>query len=135
MHHHFNGIKTAALLGTLFAVLLGLGALIGAGTGNSAFLWIFASIGIAATAYGYWNSDKIAVRAMRARPATEVEQPQMYRIVRELSSRADQPMPRLFVSATMGPNAFATGRDPQNAAVCCTEGVLHLLNEREQVGS
>lgn len=134
MHHHFNGIKTAALLGILFAVLLGLGSLIGAGTGNSAFLWIFAIIGVGATAYGYWNSDKIAIRAMRARPVSEAEQPQMYRIVRELSVRANQPMPRLFVSPTMGPNAFATGRNPQNAAVCCTEGILHLLNERELRG-
>jgi len=134
VHNHNNGLKTAALLGGMFAILLAIGALIASGTGNSSFIWIFALIGVATTAYGYWNSDKIAIRSMQAYPVTEAEQPGMYRIVRELSMRAQQPMPRLYVSPTMAPNAFATGRDPQNAAVCCTEGILHLLDERELRG-
>ena len=129
-HRHYNGLKTAALFGVLWAVLLGIGWLVGGGQ----YLWIFTLAGLLMTAYSYWNSDKIAIRAMRARPVSELEQPAMYRIVRELSTAARQPMPRLYVSPTMAPNAFATGRDPQNAAVCCTEGILQLLDERELRG-
>ncbi|KGM11551.1 protease HtpX [Cellulomonas bogoriensis 69B4 = DSM 16987] len=127
---HLNGLKTAALFGVMWMVLLGLGSLIDGGS----FIWVFAAIGVVGTAYGYWNSDKIAIKAMRARPVSEIEQPAMYRIVRELSTQARQPMPRLYVSPTQAPNAFATGRNPRNAAVCCTEGILHLLDERELRG-
>jgi heat shock protein HtpX len=127
---HFNGLKTAALLGGIFGVLLLLGSVIGGGR----FLWAFALFGLMSTAYGYWNSDKIAIRAMRARPVSEAEQPAMYRIVRQLSTAARQPMPRLYISPTMAPNAFATGRNPANAAVCCTEGILAMLDERELRG-
>jgi heat shock protein HtpX len=129
-HRHFNGLKTAALFGGIWALLLLLGSLIGRGQ----FIWIFALIGLATTGYGYWNSDKLAIRAMRARPVSEAEQPAMYRIVRDLSTAARQPMPRLYVSPTEAPNAFATGRNPRNAAVCCTEGILALLDERELRG-
>ncbi|MFL4473210.1 zinc metalloprotease HtpX [Paeniglutamicibacter sp. MACA_103] len=134
MHNHNNGLKTAGLLGGMFALLLALGALLASGTGSSSFIWIFALIGVATTAYGYWNSDKLAIRSMQAYPVTEAEQPAMHRIVRELSIAAQQPMPRLYVSPTNAPNAFATGRNPENAAVCCTEGILQLLNERELRG-
>jgi heat shock protein HtpX len=129
-HRHFNGVKTALLFGVIWALLLGVGAVIGGGK----FIWVFALIGLATTAYGYWNSAKLALRAMRARPVSEAEQPAMYRIVRELSTAARQPMPTLWVSPTNAPNAFATGRNPRNAAVCCTEGVLQMLDERELRG-
>ncbi|MGW6129480.1 zinc metalloprotease HtpX [Cellulomonas sp. NPDC055163] len=129
-HQHHNGLKTAALFGALWAVLLGMGALIG----NGRLIWVFALVGVLTTAYSYWNSDKIAIRAMHARPVSELEQPAMYRIVRELSTAARQPMPRLYVSPTAAPNAFATGRNPRNAAVCCTDGILALLDERELRG-
>jgi heat shock protein HtpX len=131
MHKHYNGLKTVALFGVLWAVLLGLGGLIGLNTRSSAPIWIMALIGVATTAYGYWNSDKIAIRSMQAYPVAETQAPQLYQIVRELSVRANQPMPRIYVSPTMNPNAFATGRNPRNAAVCVTEGILQLLDARE----
>lgn len=134
MRRHYNGLKTAALFGVLWAVLLGLGALIASSTRSSAPIWLMALIGVGTTAYGYWNSDKIAIRAMQAYPVTEAQAPELYQIVRELSARAQQPMPRIYLSPTMAPNAFATGRNPQNAAVCCTEGILRLLNVRELRG-
>jgi heat shock protein HtpX len=134
VHKHHNGLKTAALFGVLWAVLLALGALIGSSMRSSAPIWIMALIGVGTTAYGYWNSDKIAIRSMQAYPVTEAEAPQLYQIVRELSVRANQPMPRIYISPTMAPNAFATGRNPKNAAVCCTEGILRLLDARELRG-
>ncbi|MDR6863826.1 zinc metalloprotease HtpX [Pedococcus sp. NPDC057267] len=134
MHNHFNGLKTAALFGAIFALLLAIGGIISASTRSMSFLWIFALIGVGTTIYGYWNSDKLAIRAMHAYPVSEAQAPAMYRIVRELSTSAGQPMPRLFVSPTQAPNAFATGRNPENAAVCCTEGILGMLDERELRG-
>ena len=130
MHKHYNGLKTAALFGIIWALLLGMGAVIGSGR----YIWLFAIFGVVTTFIGYWNSDKIAIKAMRARPVTPQEAPEMYRIVTELSQKANQPMPRLYISPTAAPNAFATGRNPKNAAVCCTEGILHLLDERELRG-
>jgi heat shock protein HtpX len=130
MHNHYNGLKTVLLFSGIFAVLLALGSVIAGGR----YLWAFALFGVAMTAYGYWNSDKIAIKAMRARPVSESEAPAMYRIVRELSTAAKKPMPQLYISPTEAPNAFATGRNPSHAAVCCTEGILALLDERELRG-
>ena len=130
MHNHFNGVKTAALFGAIFAILLGLGSLVSGGK----YIWLFALLGVGMTFYGYWNSDKIAIKAMQAYPVTEEQAPAMYRIVRELSARANKPMPALYISPTQAPNAFATGRNPSHAAVCCTEGILELLDERELRG-
>ena len=113
---YFNGVKTAVLFGLLWAVMLGLGSFVGGGR----FIWLFVALGVLGTAYGYWNSASIAIRAMRARPVSEVEQPALYRIVRELSTAARQPMPRLYVSPTVAPNAFATGRNPRER-----RGLLH----------
>ncbi|WEV77902.1 zinc metalloprotease HtpX [Janibacter cremeus] len=130
MHNHFNGLKTAALFGGIFTLLL----LVGYALGGSMYMWLFGLVGVGMTAYSYWNSDKLAIKAMRAQPADPMQFPAMYRIVQELSQKANQPMPRLYVSPTRAPNAFATGRNPEHAAVCCTEGILELLDERELRG-
>ena len=132
VHGHHNGLKTAVLFGALGSLVIGASFLL-FGRGSGA-LFIGLLLSLTLTGVSYWSSDKIAIRAMRARPVTELEQPAMHRIVRELSDRAGQPMPRLYVSPTRAPNAFATGRNPANAAVCCTEGILDVLDERELRG-
>jgi heat shock protein HtpX len=129
-HRHFNGLKTAVMLGGMSAFLLFVGNLLGGPKG----LVIALFIALAVNGFGYWNSGNLAIRAMRARPVSEAEQPQLYRIVRELSTAARQPMPALYVSPTNAPNAFATGRNPRTARVCCTEGILAILDERELRG-
>jgi heat shock protein HtpX len=131
-HQHFNGLKTAMLFGVLGSVILGASWLLFGG--NSSALVIGLVLALAMNGIAYWKSDTIAIRAMRARPVSEAEAPEMYAVVRELSLAARQPMPRLYVSPTMAPNAFATGRNPANAAVCCTEGILRILDRRELRG-
>jgi len=128
---HNNGLKTAALFGVLWAILLGLGWIIANSTSEPFFLVLFAGFGLVSTFVSYWFSDRIALAAMQARPVSEVEAPQIHAMVRELAMRAGQPMPRIYVSPTAAPNAFATGRNPTNAAVCVTRGILEILEPRE----
>jgi heat shock protein HtpX len=124
---HHNGLKTAALLGLLTGLILAVGYWLGGGTG----LVLAVFISLAANAVSYFYSDRIALRAMGARPVTEAELPGLYAMVRELATTAGQPMPRLYVSPAMQPNAFATGRNPEHAAVAVTTGILNMLEPRE----
>jgi len=130
MNRYVNGVKTAFLLALMAAVIM----LIGLWLGGTQGLVIAFVIALGMNAFSYWNSGSLAIRAMKARPVTEAEQPAMYRIVQNLAMQQGEPMPQLYVSPTMAPNAFATGRNPQNAKVCCTEGILQLLDERELRG-
>lgn len=134
MHGHNNGLKTVALMGLMVGFLALIGGLLSAYTKSNFFILAFGLLGVITVAYTYWNSDKLAIKSMNAYPVTREQVPGLYRIVEELSDKAGQPMPRLYVAPTMTPNAFATGRNPQNAAVCCTEGILQLLDEREMRG-
>jgi len=111
------------------ALIIGVGAIFG---GNGMLIALVIAIGM--NGFAYFKSDSLALRSMRAYPVTEAEQPRLYAIVRELADRNSMPMPRLYMSPTNQPNAFATGRNPDHAAVCCTEGILSMMDDRELRG-
>lgn len=125
----YNGLRMASLLIVVYTAILAVGTLWGLDG-------LFVALAVCAAMHGYTflRADTLALRTMHARPVGEAEQPLMHRIVRELSTDARLPMPRLYVSPTPAPNAFATGRDPRRAALCCTEGLLRILDERELRG-
>jgi heat shock protein HtpX len=127
VHGVANGVRTALLFSFLGALVVVVGGAFGGRDG----LVIGLALAIGINGFAYFNSDRIALASMKAQPVSEAQQPAMYRIVRELATSAHQPMPRLYVSPTRQPNAFATGRSPRHAAVCATEGILGILTERE----
>jgi heat shock protein HtpX len=122
-----NRFKTALLLGLLTGVAVGMGWLIGGYSGMLIAFGIAAVMNFAA----YWWSDKLVLKLYRAREVTPDEAPELYSMVSDLAQRAAIPMPRVYVIPTHTPNAFATGRNPQHAAVAVTEGLLRMLGPAE----
>lgn len=125
-----NRVKSVMLLTLLSLILMAIGGVVGGQNGAMAMFLISLAINF----YTYWNSDKMALRAYNAQPLSESQVPELYELVRELCRKAELPMPRLYVIPTDVPNAFATGRNPEHAAVAVTEGILSMLNRDEIAG-
>src|SRR3954470_22777784 len=124
-----NTIKTFVLLALLGGLCMAVCSIFGQGG-----LFIGLLIGLGFVGFSYWFSDKIAIKAARARPVSETEMPQYYAIVRELTQRLNMPMPQLYITPDHQPNAFATGRNPNHAAVAVTQGILNILDWDELRG-
>lgn len=124
-----NAVKTTVILTLLAALCVGIGSFWGAGG-----IVIGLVIGLAFTGGSYWFSDSIAIRAARAVPVSEAQMPEYYAVVRDLCQRANLPMPRLYVTSDRQPNAFATGRNPDHAAVAVTAGILEICSWDEMRG-
>ena len=125
-----NSFKTALLLGLLTGIILGIGQLFG-GSQGLVIAFVFA---VLINFGSYWFSDKIVLAMYHAREVSGDDAPELYRTVQNLTVRAQLPMPRLYVIPSESPNAFATGRDPQHAAVAVTEGILRIMNREELEG-
>ena len=122
-----NQVKTVALLGLLSGLLVAIGYWIG-GSGGALIGLIIAAV---TNLFSWYSSDKIALAAYRAQPLSPEQAPGLYQMVERLCQRASLPMPRLYVVPSQGANAFATGRDPQHAAVAVTQGIVQMLPEDE----
>jgi len=125
-----NWFKTGLLMAGILALFGAIGAVLGGQQG----MLVALAIGGAMNFFTYWFSDKIVLRMYNAQEVDESSAPQLYRMVRELASRAGLPMPRVYLIDEPQPNAFATGRNPENAAVAATTGILRLLSPRELRG-
>ena len=126
-----NQIKTAALLGLLSGILV-LGGFWAMGNEQGAILGLIVA---AISSFGSWfYSDRMALAAYQAQPITRNDAPELYDLVADLTTRADLPMPKLFIVPTQTPNAFATGRNPENAAVAVTQGIIQILSKEELAG-
>ena len=123
----FKSFKTFVLLAFLSGLLLLIGQMLGQQTG----LFIALGLALAMNVGSYWFSDKLAIKMARAVPAEPAQYGWYHSMVQELSQRTGQPMPRLFISPSPQPNAFATGRNPANAAVCVNQGLIDLLDRDE----
>jgi len=124
-----NTIKTYTLLAALGGLVMLIGSFFGRGG-----LFMGLILGLVFVGGSYWFSDKLAIKSARAVPVTEQQMPEYYRIVRELTTAANMPMPRLYMTPDLQPNAFATGRNPDHAAVAVTQGILNLLDWNELRG-
>jgi heat shock protein HtpX len=124
-----NTAKTFVLLAFLGALFLGVGSFFGQGG-----LLIGLVLGVVFVGGSYWFSDKVAVKAARAKPVSEQDAPRLYAIVRDLTQRADMPMPAIYIAPAAQPNAFATGRNEHHAAVAVTQGLLQVVDENELRG-
>jgi heat shock protein HtpX len=125
-----NYFRTMLLLAAMTALFMGVGYMLG-GTGGMLIALVFA---IGMNAFAYWNSDKMVLRMHNAEPVTQASAPDLYQMVGELARNADLPMPRIYIIHDQQPNAFATGRNPENAAVAVTAGIMQLLNREELAG-
>jgi heat shock protein HtpX len=128
----FKSAKTFVLLAAMSGLLLAIGALLDGGSGQ--LLPIFLVLAIAMNFFSYFYSDKLAIKMAKAEPMDEARFPEVYAMVRELSQKAGQPMPRLYLSPSPQLNAFATGRNPKNAAVCVNLGLYQALTREELEG-
>lgn len=124
-----NQLKTIALMALLSAFFISLGELFGEG-----YLYLFGALAVAMNFGAYFFSDKIVLRMQRARPLSRHEAPEIHRMVAELAANAQIPVPRIYLVPQAQPNAFATGRNPQNAAVAVTKGIVSMLSSRELRG-
>ena len=124
-----NTFKTFVLLAGLGGLMVVIGSFFGRGGAA-----IGLGLGLVMVGGSYWFSDKLAIKAARAVPADEAAMPEYFRIVRELSDQAGMPMPALYVTPDLQPNAFATGRNPEHAAVAVTAGILQILDWDELRG-
>jgi heat shock protein HtpX len=125
-----NALKTVFLLGVLTGLLLWIGQLLGGTQGLVAALVLAAIMNLGS----YWFSDRLVLAMYRARPLSDEDAPELFAIVRELASGAHMPMPRVYLIPSDSPNAFATGRSPEHAAVAVTEGIMRLLGRDELRG-
>jgi heat shock protein HtpX len=125
-----NYFKTAILLAALTAIFMAIGYLIGGQTG----MVIAFFVALAMNAFSYWNSDKVVLRMYNAQQVDQSTAPEYYDIVRQLAENADLPMPKVYVVENPQPNAFATGRNPEHAAVAATTGLLQSLSREEVAG-
>lgn len=126
----FKSVKTFVLLAGLSGLMLAVGSYFGGQSG----LTIALVIALAMNVGSYWFSDKLAIRMARAEPADPTSYPWYHQMVGDLAARAGQPLPRLFVSPSPQPNAFATGRNPTHAAVCVNQGLIDILDREEMEG-
>jgi len=125
-----NYFRTALLLAALTGLFLAVGYMLG-GTGGMVIAFLIA---FGLNAFSYWNSDKLVLRMYGAKEVSRAQAPQLYRVVERLAARAGLPMPRIYIVEQAQPNAFATGRNPENAAVAATTGLLQILDEDEIEG-